>query len=123
MLQKMWRRIYGQEVELVIEVNDTVFANVSCVLWDLKHFICLSFDSQAMQRVYEWRGSFGSSAICIVNAFFSSDVHEGALDSDEQRVSFSKSMLENLRFMYSTADGDDPLVGDYPDSDKLLIPV
>ena len=74
-----------------------------------------------MQRIYEWRSGFGSSAICIINAFFTSSVHNGEFDTNEACVAFSKLMLENLHFTYSSADGDNPLVNNYLNYDMLLI--
>jgi hypothetical protein len=64
-----------------------------------------------MQRIYEWRSGFGSSAICIVNAFFESDGHEEEMfDTNTARASFSEFMLDKLRFTYSKAAGDDQKV-------------
>ena len=68
-----------------------------------------------MQRIYEWRGSFGSSAICVINAFFHSDVHDGKFSKNDARVTFSEEMLQDLRFLYSTAEGDDPSVRGCPE--------
>jgi hypothetical protein len=118
-MQKTWRKIYGERVEHVFIVNDPVFKNVSRVVWN-SVVLCLSINFQIIQRIYEWRSGFGSSAICIINSFFASDVHEGNFDTNEARVTFSELMLDKLRFTYSMADGDDPSVKDYSDSDMLL---
>jgi hypothetical protein len=65
-----------------------------------------------MQRIYEWRASFGSSAICILNAFFECDEHKEEFITNNLCIDFSKYMLKDLRFLYSTADGDDRPVRD-----------
>jgi hypothetical protein len=60
-----------------------------------------------MQRLYEWRASFGSTAMCIINAFFESNMHDDDFTTNDDRMAFSQYMLKNLRFLYLTADGDD----------------
>lgn len=58
----------------------------------------------------EWRSTFGSAAIAMINALFESNKNNEAVQTDEDRVEYAKHMLENLRFLYSTADGDDQRV-------------
>jgi hypothetical protein len=70
-----------------------------------------------MQRIYEWRGNFGSTAISVINAFFSMNKD---FDENDARVAFSQEMLRDLRFQYSTADGDDSSVSGHPKLDLLL---
>jgi hypothetical protein len=72
--------------------------------------LCLSIDLQISQRLYEWRNGIGSGAICIVNSFFTADVHDGAFDTNEARVAFSEHMLYKCRFAYSNGDSDDSSV-------------
>jgi hypothetical protein len=59
------------------------------------------------QRIYEWRASFGSAALAIVNAFFSS---HRSFDANEARVDFAQHQLKNFAFLYQKADGDDKTV-------------
>jgi hypothetical protein len=64
---------------------------------------------QVIQRLSDrWRTTFGSCAIAILNAFF--DSVDKYRDSDERRQQFASDMLENFRFIYSKAKGDDPKV-------------
>lgn len=63
------------------------------------------------QRFSEWRSSFGSAAIAIVNAFF--DDNDDYRDSDMMRQEFATHMLDKLRFVYRHNRGDDKKVSLY----------
>src|ERR1700722_7180611 len=65
----------------------------------------LTIICQVSQRLSEWRGSFGSAAIAIVNAFF--DDNDNYRDSNDMRQEFATHMLEKLRFVYRQAKGND----------------
>jgi hypothetical protein len=66
--------------------------------------------AQTNQRVYEWRGAFGSTAISVLNSFF--DSVQG-YETDEDRVEFATNQLTNLSFLYLEAEGDDRAVHDH----------
>jgi hypothetical protein len=66
---------------------------------------------QVSQRLSEWRGSFGSAAIAIVNGFF--DDNGKYRDSNDMRQEFATRMLDKLRFVYRHAKGNDPKVHIY----------
>jgi len=68
----------------------------------------LTIICQVSQRLSEWRGSFGSAAIAIVNAFF--DDNDNYRDSNDMRQEFATHMLEKLRFVYRQAKGNDAKV-------------
>ena len=65
-----------------------------------------------------WHNVLGSSAISILVAFFNSNE---TLDSDESCQEFAKLALENLRFLYSNCDDDDPEVSTTTPYNILLI--
>ena len=72
-----------------------------------------------MQRVRDsWRTAHGSSAVGALVAFFNSSE---TLDSDESRQEFAKVTLENLKFLYSNCDSDDPEVNATMAYNTLLI--
>ncbi|KAG2114748.1 uncharacterized protein F5147DRAFT_677789 [Suillus discolor] len=56
------------------------------------------------QRISEWRGNFGSTAITILMAFFAStDEYE----TQEARKAYSEYQLEDFRFVYEDPDSED----------------
>jgi len=55
--------------------------------------------------VDSWYNAIGSAAVTTVLGFCDSE--DELVDSDENRVEFAKYHLENLRFLYRKADGDD----------------
>jgi len=62
---------------------------------------------QAEQHIYEWRAGFGSTVLVVVNDFF--QVHD-EYGSNERRSGFSKHMLENLQFLFSSTETENPEV-------------
>lgn len=56
-----------------------------------------------------WCNTIGSTGISVVLAFCESQ--NELANSDEERVQFAKELLENLRFLYWDANGDDKKVG------------
>jgi len=52
--------------------------------------------SQADQRLCEWRGTFGSAALMIVNTFFITS----ELNTDRERQEFAAEQLEGYTFLY-----------------------
>jgi hypothetical protein len=59
---------------------------------------------QAEQRVYEWRASFGSAAVTMVNYFFESN---DKFKTTELCQEFADYMLEHDRFIFSNTDSED----------------
>ena len=72
-------------------------------MWYSLTIIC-----QVSQWLSEWCGSFGSTAIAIVNAFF--DNNDNYHDSNDMRQVFATHMLEKLWFVYCQAKGNDAKV-------------
>jgi hypothetical protein len=64
-------------------------------------------DHQAEQRVYEWRASFGSAALSMINQFFDS---HGLFKTNESRKLFADHELDNLRFLFSDSESENPKV-------------
>jgi hypothetical protein len=63
---------------------------------------------QVSQRLSEWRSSFGSASIAIVNAFF--DDNDNYRDSNSMRQEFATYIIEKLQFMYHHHKGNDKKV-------------
>jgi hypothetical protein len=59
--------------------------------------------------VYEWRSSFGSGVIAMLNTFFSENDEFKA--DNESRVAFSTTMLESYMFLYADTEADSREVG------------
>ncbi|KZT06390.1 uncharacterized protein LAESUDRAFT_750170 [Laetiporus sulphureus 93-53] len=85
-LQLIWNAIYGNKVPHQVACNDHVF-------------------KLATQRLSEWRSSFGSTALRILENFFIGD-KENSYDNVEDRCEFTEYMLSKLRFTYEHAVGD-----------------
>ncbi|KAG1766609.1 hypothetical protein EV702DRAFT_980744 [Suillus placidus] len=56
------------------------------------------------QRVHEWRGHFGSTAISILMTFFSST---NEFKTKEARKAYAEYQLEDSRFVYEDPDNED----------------
>ncbi|KAG1775469.1 hypothetical protein EV702DRAFT_1046820 [Suillus placidus] len=56
------------------------------------------------QRVHEWRGHFGSTAISILMTFFSST---NEFKTKEARKAYAKYQLKDSRFVYEDPDNED----------------
>lgn len=64
---------------------------------------------QTIQRLADsWRNIIGSTGISVVLAFC--DSHQELRDSDDERVQFAQYYLQDLRFLWEDADGDNPKV-------------
>jgi hypothetical protein len=64
------------------------------------------------QHVHEWCSSFGTTAAGVVNDFFELEDNANEFSDNESHISFCEHMVNNLRFLFSTADGDDLFVSD-----------
>ena len=101
--------------------DDSVVASKLQLTWDtvykdepfVRHTILPSkaVFSVAAQHACEWRAGFGSSALTFLNAFF---INNPRYDTDEARVTFAKERLENFKFLYEFAEGDDRNVRSTP---------
>ena len=58
----------------------------------------------ALQRVCEWRGGFGSTALAFLNAFFATNK---GYETDELRKEFAQDKLRNFKFLYEYTTGED----------------
>jgi hypothetical protein len=58
----------------------------------------------AAQRIYEFRGGFGSSALTIITVFYENTEN---FETNETRVDFAEYMLEHLHFLYSHCDSEE----------------
>jgi len=58
--------------------------------------------------VDSWCNAIGSAGIAVILAFCNSQ--EELVKSDEEHVEFAKYFLNELRFLYKDADGDNKLV-------------
>ncbi|KAG1720494.1 hypothetical protein EDB19DRAFT_1597926, partial [Suillus lakei] len=56
------------------------------------------------QRISEWRGNFGSTAITILMAFFAST---DEFKTKEARKDYAEYQLEDSRFVYEDPDNED----------------
>jgi hypothetical protein len=66
---------------------------------------------QTVQRLADsWRNVIGSNGIAVLMAFF--DNQPDLRNSDEERVTFAKFYLENLRFLYKDPENEDKKVCD-----------
>ena len=64
---------------------------------------------QTVQRLVDsWCNVIRSNGIAVLMAFF--DTQPGLQDSDKERVDFSKSYLEDLRFLYKDSNNADKKV-------------
>lgn len=63
-----------------------------------------------MQRLQEWRGGFSSAAIAVLTAYFEDEAHNGKFSTDEERKNFATYQLQDYRFLYQDAQGNDPKV-------------
>jgi hypothetical protein len=105
-LKKIWTKIYTNE-KFSITSDGPVFAVVSSF-----YFFYMRrsgyIHPQAQQRVSDtWRSVIGSTAIAIVNTFFESNKD---LESDEDCRAFAAEGLNDLKFLYSNTESDDPRV-------------
>jgi hypothetical protein len=55
-----------------------------------------------MQRMSEWRSSFGSTALVAINNFFKGD--NELFGTDDKRAEFAKDSLETLSYLYAKTD-------------------
>ncbi|KAL7280188.1 hypothetical protein ACG7TL_006607 [Trametes sanguinea] len=69
LLQSIWNAVYEDQPRHTVKVNDVVHALVRALL--ISGFITLT-NSEATQRMYEWRSAFGSAAKDSFESFFAS---------------------------------------------------
>ncbi|GBE84412.1 hypothetical protein SCP_0603910 [Sparassis crispa] len=81
---------------------DVVYKTTGIEYTDGLHVIVRAL---TIQRLDEWRSSFGSTAIAALELFFKSD---SKYQKPEYRVKFSRCLLELRRFAYEDAKGSDP---------------
>jgi hypothetical protein len=62
---------------------------------------------QTIQRTYEWRSGFGSTALAVLVSFFDTSKD---FETNDQRRTFAENMTKDLRFIYAEALGNDPKV-------------
>jgi hypothetical protein len=53
-----------------------------------------------------WRTAFGPAAIAAVNDFF--EANKNDFPTNETRQVFAKEVVENLAFLYSNTESDEP---------------
>jgi hypothetical protein len=98
-LRKAWAKVYGQRIVYKVTAHDAVFTLVSFLIQPLDSYVYIY---QSAQRVYEWRSTFGTSAVMTVNSFFLSK--DNGFHTDQDRASHAKYLLENRRFIYSNPE-------------------
>ncbi|KAH9983691.1 hypothetical protein BJV74DRAFT_797286 [Russula compacta] len=77
----IWLTIY-HDINYRVELNDLVF-------------------KLALQRISDtWQSHIGSTAITIINAFFTSDEVADIFTTDESQQDFAMNALEGLKFLY-----------------------
>jgi hypothetical protein len=107
-LQTIWDAVFGDKIPHTVAVNEHVFKVVSS--YPSCTWACIRYSGfQATQRTHEWRSSFGSTAVAMFAAFFSSAPEE-RYASDESRAEFATKLLKNLAFVFEKTDGDNPSV-------------
>ncbi|GBE78452.1 hypothetical protein SCP_0113410 [Sparassis crispa] len=85
-LQAIWDAVYKFDIQYTVDTDGPVFA-------------------LAMQRVYEYRSGFGSSAMNHLESIFkSSKLYRDSLD---EHAKFARAMLSKLRFAWENADSND----------------
>jgi predicted molibdopterin-dependent oxidoreductase YjgC len=93
-MQKVWDYTYGARVLYEIAVVGPVFFIVSTLA------ICNSpltiLHIQADQRACEWHSGFGSTALAILQEFFT----DNQIDSDAACQKAVESALDNWTFLY-----------------------
>ncbi|KAG2739995.1 hypothetical protein P692DRAFT_20754477 [Suillus brevipes Sb2] len=60
--------------------------------------------SQVSQRIHEWRASFGSTAVTVLMAFFTSTPD---YETQEAREEYAEYQLQDCRFIYEDPDNED----------------
>lgn len=103
-MQKIWDYTYGAKILNEITVAGSVFFIVSIQVILLLR-LCLQYLVQADHRVSEWRSGFGSTALAILQAFFT----DNKIDSDAACREAVESALDNWTFIYrevSEKDGE-----------------
>lgn len=64
---------------------------------------------QVKQRLSDsWRSKIGSAAISVVNAFFEYGEAASLFTTDDSRQQFAKTMLKDLKFLYSDTKSSNP---------------
>ncbi|KAG2050283.1 hypothetical protein BDR06DRAFT_892197, partial [Suillus hirtellus] len=58
----------------------------------------------AVQRIHEWKASFGSTAITVLMAFFTSNPD---YQTQTARKAFADNQLEDSRFIYENPESED----------------
>jgi hypothetical protein len=107
-MQKIWDKIFGEDIPHKITTDGAVFSVVSCILLSVKLKSATCMCLQAQQRVSDaWRSVIGSTGLAMVNAFFESN---DDLVTDEARQHAAQGGLENLKFLYSDTSSGNPLV-------------
>ncbi|KAI0707700.1 hypothetical protein C8Q76DRAFT_696068 [Earliella scabrosa] len=84
-LQQIWNVVYGKRLPHVIKTGEAVHG-------------------LAIQRVYEWRGSFGSNALRALTHFFEKDSLGKKFRSDDDRALFCTDQLQNGQILYESTD-------------------
>jgi hypothetical protein len=97
-LQAIWNAIYGSKIPEEIDTKSAVFEIVRTLLI----FELILINIQAGQRVNEWRGGFGSTALVMINNFF--EFGKELFNTDEKCVEFSRQSIKTLSFLYENTD-------------------
>ncbi|RPD69757.1 hypothetical protein L226DRAFT_526445 [Lentinus tigrinus ALCF2SS1-7] len=90
-LQHIWDVVYEGRLEYTITTGDKVHGLLMFHLW------------QAMQRVYEWRGSFGSNALRAFDSWFRTKGDQYA--EPRKKAAFCKKIIPDGRLFYEDPEG------------------
>ncbi|KAI0644466.1 hypothetical protein C8Q79DRAFT_1011512 [Trametes meyenii] len=85
-LQEIWDAVYGNEIPLVVEINDAIH-------------------SLATQRMYEWRCAFGHTAMGTFESFF--DACPADFPDTDARRDFCFRILQGGRVFFKDPEGEE----------------
>ena len=105
-LQKVWDAVYPK-IPYTVKTKEAVFVLVSL---SLNASVTLTLDFffvKALQRISEWRGNFGSTALVMINHFL--DHEKELFDTDDKRAEYSKECIKSSSFLYENVDNPEVL--------------
>ena len=108
-MKKIWVQIYGRKVLYEITTNADAYKKV-CHLLFMEMAICFNLSHlQAEQHICDtWCTAFGPAAIAAINDFF--EANKNNFCTDETRQVFTREIVEDLAFLYSNTESNDPNV-------------
>ena len=102
-MQQIWNTVYGKTIPYRISTDGPDFTIVRKITKFELNSYCLF---QAQQRTSDsWHSVIGSTGLAVTNALFESKTD---LTTDDERKTFTKDGLKDLKFLYSNTTAEDP---------------